>query len=139
MNHRKAIAANGSRFNATTTALRRLPSASQSLAAVGLLGVTLRTRASAVVSSTEKTIPATAAARGDLIAVRAVTAADMWASSPRSGLVRPDGADADRRCGDMPGRGTTSVHVLAAHDERSDRWSEPAAANASRSVIKSSQ
>src|SRR4051794_6616867 len=96
MNHKNAMAENGSRFKATRIALRRLSSASQSPVLSGSLGVTVRTRVSATARRTEKTMPATAAARGDLIAVRAVTAADMW---PLLGQVRhamPDAAEPDR-------------------------------------------
>ena len=64
MNHRNAIPANGTRFSATTTAVRRAESDSHSPATLGLAGTETRSSTSAVIRSTEKRIPATAAARG---------------------------------------------------------------------------
>ena len=68
MNQRKAMPANGSRFKARSTAFRLEPSASQSPASFGSLGRARRTSTIAAMSSPEKAIPATAAARGVLIA-----------------------------------------------------------------------
>ena len=64
MNHKNAMPANGKRFKASTKASFLRPSVSQSPASLGWLGKARRTSTKATVSSKEKTIPATAAARG---------------------------------------------------------------------------
>ena len=64
MNQRNAIPANGTRFSATITAVRRPEWASQAPGTAGLPGTESWISTSAVISSTEKAIPATAAARG---------------------------------------------------------------------------
>ena len=61
MNHRKAIPANGMRFRATATAVRRRGSASQAPAIPGRAGTETRSSTSAVIRSTPKMIPAIAA------------------------------------------------------------------------------
>src|SRR5688572_7831512 len=75
MNHRNASPANGSRFNASTTASRRLPSSNQSPAVSVSFGSAQRNSTNVVVKNTANTIPATAAARGVRIAARVTTAA----------------------------------------------------------------
>ena len=67
MNHKNAMPANSNRFKASKTASLLRPSVSQSPASSGSLGKARPTSTNATVSSTEKTIPATAAARGVLI------------------------------------------------------------------------
>ena len=61
MNHRKAIPANGMRFRATATAVRRPGSASQAPAIPGWAGTETRSSTSAVIRSKPKMIPAIAA------------------------------------------------------------------------------
>jgi len=64
MNHRKAIPVNGTKFSAMATAALRPESVSHAPAAAGLAGAETLNSIKAVIRSTEKTIPATAAARG---------------------------------------------------------------------------
>ncbi len=64
MNHRNAIPANGTRFSATATAARRRESVSHTPGTAGWAGAEILSSTSARISSTEKRIPATAAARG---------------------------------------------------------------------------
>src|SRR5260370_23658731 len=64
MSHRNAIPANGTRLSAVATAALRRESVSHTPGWPGLAGVETRSRTSDVMRSTEKTIPATAAARG---------------------------------------------------------------------------
>jgi hypothetical protein len=64
MNQRKAIPANGTRFTATTTACLRPESAGHSLASLESAGTEIRTSTRLTPSSSEKTTPAIAAARG---------------------------------------------------------------------------
>src|SRR5215831_1624269 len=64
MNHKKAMPANGTRFSATTRALRRAGSDSQAPGLAVSEGCDRMMRTRARLNSTEKRIPATAAARG---------------------------------------------------------------------------
>src|SRR5438034_914549 len=64
MNHKKAIPANGTRFSATATAARRPGSVSHVPVTPGWAGTESLSSTNAALASTEKTIPATAAARG---------------------------------------------------------------------------
>ena len=64
MNHKKAMPANGMRFSAISTAARRPGSVSHAPGTRGPAGTESLSSTSAAVKSTEKTIPATAAAPG---------------------------------------------------------------------------
>ena len=66
MNHKKAMPANGTRFSAITTAVRRPASVSHVPGAPGWAGTDSLSSTSAVIRNAEKPIPATAAARGVL-------------------------------------------------------------------------
>ena len=81
MNHRNAIPANGTRFSATSTAVRRAESDSQSPATLGSAGTEIRSSTSAVIRNTEKTIPATAAARGVRSGLPACSGSPAFGSS----------------------------------------------------------
>src|ERR1700735_1696366 len=63
-NHRKAIPANGTRFSATSTVVRRAESFSQAPAWPGLAGGDSLISTSDAIVSTDNALPATAAARG---------------------------------------------------------------------------
>ena len=73
MNHRNAIPANGMRFSANATVARRPGSVSQKPATAGSAGTETLSSTSDVMRKTEKTIPATAAARGVLSGLPAPT------------------------------------------------------------------
>ena len=64
MNQRKAMPANGTKFSATATAALFPESVSHAPVPPGLAGTEILSSTSAVAMSTEKMIPATAAARG---------------------------------------------------------------------------
>ena len=64
MNHRNAIPANGTRFKATATAARLRELVSHAPGTAGCAGTETLSSTSVTIRSTEKMIPATAAARG---------------------------------------------------------------------------
>ena len=97
-NHRNAIPANGTRFSATTTAVRRAESDSHSPATLGSAGTESRSSTSAVISSTEKRIPATEAARG----VRSGLPAGSGSPALSPSATGPPSLG-DVRLGDAPG------------------------------------
>jgi hypothetical protein len=66
MNHKKAMPANGMRFSPIATAALFPESVSHELSTAGLAGTESLSSTSAVIMSTEKMIPAPAAARGVL-------------------------------------------------------------------------
>ena len=80
MNHRKAIPANGMRFSPIATAVLFPESVSHPPATAGLAGTETLSRASDVIRSTEKTMPASAAARGVRRALLA--ASGPWPAGP---------------------------------------------------------
>src|SRR5580692_11336274 len=98
MNHRKAIPANGTRFIATSTVVRRAGSCSQAPAWPGFAGVDRWISTSEMIESTENAIPATAAARGVFIglAIFSSSASTVWLVMSVSRRTRP--AIAGRSC-----------------------------------------
>ncbi len=80
MNQRKAIPANGTRFSAIVTAVRCADWVSHEPAAAELAGTETLSSTSDEMRSTEKTIPATAAARGVLRGLPACSA--PWPNGP---------------------------------------------------------
>src|SRR5580692_10817848 len=98
MNHRKAIPANGTRFIATSTVVRRAGSCSQAPAWPGFAGVDRWISTSETIESTENAMPATAAARGVFIglAIFSSSASTVWLVMSVSRRTRP--AIAGRSC-----------------------------------------
>ncbi len=99
-NHKKAIPANGMRFSAIDTVARRRALVSHAPGSAACAGTEILSSTSAAISSTEKMIPAAAAARGVLSELPArsgprTTTPSVTASTFRCWLGRRPGRRAD--------------------------------------------